>query len=138
MPKQSLLRSGFMAALLAVSFAGSSASSYAATSGPSGPSSNGRGGSSGPSGNSGPSNPGGGGGGTSPAARLIIVNTGDGCRTHRCTPPPVRRIPVRIKVNAEQPRCSTQWRNVMLDDGSIVEDRSQPMRRNCRIIKYFD
>jgi len=141
MHRQFLLRTGFIAALAIGTIAGSVASSFAATSNP------GAGNNSGPSGpshGSGPSNPGGGGGnggsgaGMPDAVRIVGPNDCPpsiaGCG-HRKPRPPVVRIKTKF---VDQQRCTNAWRLVELEDGTILEDRSQPMRKNCRIIRTFD
>ncbi|MGN8115546.1 hypothetical protein [Labrys sp. 22185] len=135
MSRQSLLRTGLIAALIFGSVAGSISTSFAATTGPgAGGNGGGRGASSGASGGGG----GGNGGGTSPEARVIITNPPP-CRTHACNPPRPRPAVAPVKVKfVDQQRCTNVWRQVVLDDGSIMEDRSAPMRKHCRIIRNFD
>jgi hypothetical protein len=123
------------------SLAGSISTSFAASTGPGSASSGGNGGGGGGNRGSGPSNPGGGGGGgggMSDLARVIITNPPP-CRTHACNPPPHRVAPTPVKVKfADQTRCTNVWRQVVLDDGSVLEDRTVPMRKHCRIIRNFD
>jgi hypothetical protein len=139
MLKHFVLRNGVVAALIIGSLAGSLSSSSAmnASGGPNGNSGNagGRGSSAGNGGMG--SGQAGGGGSTSDAARLVTCAASVACQ------PPARPKPRRPTMHIgakviEQQRCSNQWRNVMLEDGSIVEDRSQPMLRNCRVIRRFD
>ncbi|WP_181161148.1 hypothetical protein [Labrys okinawensis] len=143
MSRQSLLRTGLVAALIMGSLAGSISTSFAASTGPGSASSGGNGGGGG-GGNrgSGPSNPGGGGGGggMSDQARVIITNPPP-CPTHACNPPPRRPVPAPVKVQlkfVDQQRCTNVWRQVVLDDGSVIEDRTVPMRKHCRIIRNVD
>lgn len=139
MPKHYLLRTGLTAALILGSLA-SSVSSNAA------PATTGAGGSSGRSGPSGPSSIGGGGGGGGNggsgagmpgAVPLALVRP---CLAAlACNDPPRRLPPVRVRAKLAAPdHCSYYWRKVELDDGSIVEDHTQPMLKNCRVIRTFD
>jgi hypothetical protein len=134
MPKQYLLRTSLAAALALACVAGP-ISSFAATT-------------AGNQSSRGPSNPGGGmgssgGGGNGgsgagmPDARLVKGNCPPGVAVAACTPrkPPTLRIQTRA---LDHQRCSNSWRLVELEDGSIVEDRSEPMRKNCRVIRVFD
>lgn len=134
MSRQSLLRTSFIAALILGSVAGSISTSYAATTGHGG--SNGQGGGSQSAGSSNPGGgggTGGGGGGTSEAARLAVVNPD--CRNRRCNPPRPVYVPATF---ADPTRCTNVWRRVMLDDGTVLEDHSMPMRKHCRVIRAFD
>ncbi|MBP0580072.1 hypothetical protein J8I29_12190 [Labrys sp. LIt4] len=143
MSRQSLLRTGLVAALIMGSLAGSISTSFAASTGPGSASSGGNGGGGGGNRGSGPSNPGGGGGGgggggMSDEARVIITNPPP-CRTHACNPPRPRPAPVPVQLKfVDQQRCTNVWRQVVLDDGSVIEDRSAPMRKHCRIIRSFN
>ncbi|MGO4337308.1 hypothetical protein AB4037_20575 [Labrys sp. KB_33_2] len=135
MSRQSLLRTGLIAALIFGSVVGSITTSFAASTGPGAGGNGGNGGGRGAS--AGPSGGGGGGGGISPEARLIIANPPP-CRTHVCNPPP-RPPVVRIQTKfVDQTRCTNVWRQVVLDDGSVIEDRTMPMRKHCRVIRNFD
>ncbi|CAM5763428.1 hypothetical protein LMIY3S_00809 [Labrys miyagiensis] len=138
MPRQYLLRTGLAALLVLGSLAGSVSSSFSATTGPG----------AGNSGSRGSSNPGGGNGGNGggfgggsgagmpDAVRVVAPNDcTPGAAACQRRPPRVFRPSVKT---VEQTRCSNYWRLVELDDGSIIEDRTQPMRKHCRVIRTFD
>lgn len=141
--KQSFLRTGFIAALIVGSVAGSVSTSFAAASNP------GNNGNSGPSrsspGGGGTSNPGGGGGGGGgsgagmpDAVRVVKPNdcppSVAGCGQRR-PPPPVVHVETKF---VDMQRCTSSWRLVQLEDGTVLEDHSRPMRKNCRIVRRFD
>ncbi|GLS22570.1 hypothetical protein GCM10007874_55880 [Labrys miyagiensis] len=137
MLKHYLLRTGLTAALILGSLA-SSVSSYAA---PAATSTGGSSSRSGPSGSSGVGGGGGGDGGSGAgmpgAVPLALVRP---CLAALACNDPPRRVPtVRVRAKpAGLDHCSYYWRKVELDDGSIVEDHTQPMLKNCRVIRTFD
>jgi hypothetical protein len=136
MSKHYLLRSGLAIALIFGSLASTMTSSYSATTSSSAGNQGSRG-SSNPGGPAG-GNPGGGGGSGAGIDAIIIKGN---CRVSLaaigCNPRP-RPLPAKVINTAEPQRCSNHWRLVELADGTIVEDRSEPMRKNCRIIRAFD
>ncbi|WP_413988856.1 hypothetical protein ACMDCR_23005 [Labrys okinawensis] len=137
MPKHYLLRTGLTAALILGSLA-SSVSSYAA---PAATASGGSSSRSGPSSSPGMGGGGGGDGGSGAgmpgAVPLAVVRP---CLAAlACNNPPPRLPPARVRAKLADPgHCSYYWRKVELDDGSIVEDHTQPMLKNCRVIRTFD
>jgi hypothetical protein len=137
MTKHYLLRTGLTAALILGSLA-SSVTSYAAPAATGAGGSNSRSGPSGSSGMGGGGGGGGGNGGSMPGAvPLALVRP---CLAALACNNPPRRLPaIRVKANLADPgHCSYYWRKVELADGSIVEDRTQPMLKNCRVIRTFD
>ncbi|MDQ0391628.1 hypothetical protein [Labrys monachus] len=131
MDKRFHLRGGLVAALVIGALAVSSASASAATTGRSG---NSPGGSS-PGGST---SSGGHSGGDTSALVIVTGNCPPGIAAGRCghRGPPVVRIRDRAVTGSH---CDVyEWQHVILSDGTIVEDRSLPMRRACRIVQDED
>jgi hypothetical protein len=135
MPKHNLLRTGLAVALIFGSLASTATPSFAASTSPSAGNQSARGGPTG-----GGSNPSGGGGGSGagmPDALIIIRgNCPPGVAAIGCRQQPRPHF-YRAKA-ADPQRCSNRWSLVELADGTIAEDRSEPMRKNCRVIRTFD
>ena len=125
MPRHNLLRTSLIAALVLGSLA-SSLPSYAATTGRGGSSNGG-----GPSSTGGGGGGGGGNGGAMPGAVPLAV-------VHPCIAATVdcRKSPVQFQAILASPdHCSYSWRKVQLKDGSIVDDRTRPMLKTCRVVR---